>query len=78
MVKCDSVQGYLVLQIRFICVYTFLCRSELRSRYFGKTINIYKRKAKSKSKTNSPGFRKNKLDKVIFFGNNMEEQGEIA
>ena len=47
-------QGHLVLQIRFICVYIFRCRSELRSRYFGKTLASINENQSQNRKLNNP------------------------
>ena len=63
-----SGQSDSVLKIYFIYGYTFLCRSELCSRYCGKNLTICKQKTKSKPKTKSSwGSGKVLCQAVAFF-----------
>ena len=47
-------QGHLVLKIRFICVYIFLCRSELCSRSCKETLTLVNENQNQNRKLNSP------------------------
>ena len=65
--KLSINQGRLVLHIHFIYVYSFFCRSELRSRHSKKTLTYMNENRDRNRKLNDPKY---KFDKVIYIAYN--------